>query len=318
MGLCCDTDKGSFYPEKLGNFQVPVLLRPYIRSLYTDEELALADWLGGEEKNREEIERTAGRDCGALLDLAYRKATINVTATKPVRYKMNPIKMRVGNMATFHRFEWEALPAEGRKILSEWHFKQFLDMKKSQDFDTVSAKKNKVLPLEETIRYMREIASEVYVIPCDCKSTAGKCDKGELEICLEFSSAPNTPVGRGYGRKLSLAEAEEIIRLADKRGLYHTVESHGICNCCRCCCYPGRASLELGYGGRWPETFYVVSRDDSLCVNCGTCVRRCPKSAMCKGTDPVNRPTLRSELCWGCGLCVNTCEAGALFLLKRH
>ena len=130
---------------------------------------------------------------------------------------------------------------------------------------------------------------------------------------MEFDCEPNTAVGRGYGRKVTPDECEALLREADALGLYHTAEKHGICNCCRCCCYPGRTTLELGYKGLWPKILYTAIRDAGHCAKCAKCVERCPKDALHIEDGQVG---YNPDKCWGCGLCETGCPEGAITMAK--
>lgn len=53
---------------------------------------------------------------------------------------------------------------------------------------------------------------------------------------------------------------------------------------------------------------FALVRDQSLCVNCGTCNTNCSMSIDIKGGPPVNR----TGDCVGCGVCVEVCPRKAL------
>jgi ferredoxin len=131
---------------------------------------------------------------------------------------------------------------------------------------------------------------------------------------------------RGHGKRLTLAEAVDLLRWADGKGLMHTSDSewrtrglHAICNCCACDCYPFRAALELGSKGAWPRSRYIAVHDREKCNSCGLCVQRCYFDAFFLDPAP-EQPAGKTETdvryapgrCWGCGLCANTCPTEAI------
>lgn len=287
----------------------PDQIAPYLRYIYTEEELKLMFAMGTKHCSRIEIAAKMGEDPTALLESAYKRAVIDEVYDEHGHlqgYKTIPAAKRVNNMATFDRDDWEALPEDVRHALSRWHFRQFVEMKRPMGYPGVAAKRNTVMPLEHVIAYMRKTADHVFVIPCDCKSTWGDCPVERRQFCMEFHVEANTAVGRGHGREVTKDEAEELLRWADELGLYHTAEIHGICNCCACCCYPGRTTAELGYTGLWPKIAYQAVREEAQCESCLTCVTRCPKGALVEQDKAV---VFDPEKCWGCGLCEGTCKA---------
>jgi len=294
----------------------PDQVAPYLSYIYKKEELDLLFLLSGGSLSLAEIEAKSGRDCTLLLASAYKRAVVDQEFDDQgnlVAYTAQTAARRINNMATFCREDWEGLPDEIRRTLSRWHFRQFVEMKRPLGYPKVAAKQNQVLPLEKVIAYMREKTDRVWVIPCDCKSTWETCGEEKRQFCMEFHAEPNTPVGRGLAREITLDEAEALLYKADELGLYHTAEAHGICNCCRCCCYPGRTTLELGYKGLWPKIAYQAVRNEALCQRCHRCVERCPKEALSLEGETVQ---FKAENCWGCGLCQTTCPAGAIEMVK--
>jgi Fe-S-cluster-containing hydrogenase component 2 len=60
---------------------------------------------------------------------------------------------------------------------------------------------------------------------------------------------------------------------------------------------------------------YYAEVNTELCTGVGTCVERCPMSAM-----SLNNGFAAIELtrCIGCGLCIPTCPEDAISLVKKH
>jgi len=59
------------------------------------------------------------------------------------------------------------------------------------------------------------------------------------------------------------------------------------------------------------ETKTIVKADESLCINCGGCVRACPGGLITKDQFPVPIPN-SWDLCIDCGHCVAICPTGAM------
>jgi ferredoxin len=151
---------------------------------------------------------------------------------------------------------------------------------------------------------------------CVCRTTFKHCDR-PLEVCFYLDEAAEKKLAKGEARLVSLAEAKAVLDLAAEAGLVpmtlfvpHQMPL-ALCNCCSCCCHDlqfhhlyGRR--ELIAGADW-----VAEDDPELCVQCGTCVQRCPFQARrLEGEALLYSP----QDCRGCGLCVTTCPSGAIRL----
>jgi NAD-dependent dihydropyrimidine dehydrogenase PreA subunit len=170
-----------------------------------------------------------------------------------------------------------------------------------------------------------DAAATIAVFPCNCRRIAGNCGRPQ-EVCIHFNARAEDKLERGYGKRLTAAEAKALVRWADRKGLMHTTEINWgtdgpapICNCCADDCYVFRAAAVLGSKGAWPHSRFIAAYDQEKCDRCGACVRRCHFGAfrqdgMAGKRDDGEREivTYDPALCWGCGLCANTCPNGAV------
>lgn len=301
--------------ELMNSLNIPSFLVPYFDTIYDSSKIDIMYALVDNKLSAEEISEKLGYKAYEQLDELYRNAIVDKTMDEnTIKYKLSTLNTRINVLSTFHRDIWESIPSGTRKMISEWHFGEFLNKKKRMEFPEIIKNQNSIVPLDEAVDYLMSVDDDIYVIPCDCRSISDNCDYSK-ETCITLGKSKNPSIERGYGRKISKDEALDILNSADKEGLIHTAELHAICNCCTCCCYPMRASKELGLEKVWPKINYVISIDKDKCVGCGLCVKKCQKDVFSLEDRKID---LNTDNCVGCGVCVNTCPKGALSLISLN
>ncbi len=226
---------------------------------------------------------------------------------------------------------WDDIPAEDRQRIDRRFLDEFISrhrtniQRKMQGLEAENALPNDTVLLLGEVEEMLRAAQHIVIQPCDCRRLGQHCDR-PVEVCTWMDEGALGALARGHGRRVTVDEAIELVRWADKKGLMHTGDSewrtrglHAICNCCACDCYPFRAAQELGSKGIWPRSRYIAVYDADLCNLCGACVKRCHFDAFYhdgaiievegKTKDQVRYDP---ERCWGCGLCANACPSSAI------
>lgn len=175
-----------------------------------------------------------------------------------------------------------------------------------------------VLPSDQAIGILHQ-ARTLAVWPCVCRSHYRRCDH-PVEVCLILDQPAEVMIGRGQARPITLAQAADLLRETEARGLVHMglyYPGHGlsaICSCCTCCCHELQIVQQTGRLDRLAHADYLAFTDLDACTHCGACADRCPFGArLLEG----GRLVCRDEACLGCGLCVATCPPGAIRLQAR-
>ncbi len=179
--------------------------------------------------------------------------------------------------------------------------------------------------LESVIPYARardivlKNPDHIVVFDCPCRS-ARKNPCLPLDVCLivgePFASfaLEHHP---GRSRRITQAEAVDILRAEDERGHVHHAffkdavlnRFYAICNCCSCCC--GAMQAHQHGTPMLASSGFVCRIDETLCLACGECIERCQFHALLERNGVT---TVDASACLGCGVCVEHCAHGAATL----
>jgi ferredoxin len=180
------------------------------------------------------------------------------------------------------------------------------------------AGKQWILPTEQVLEYLRN-ARSFAVTHCICRSHYKRCDN-PTEVCFLINDAADAEVAQGSARRLSLEEAERLLRHADERGPVHltiynaTQHPYAICSCCSCCCHDLQFLQKHSRADLVVRSEYVARTDMDACIHCGDCVKRCVFEARVWKDDQMH---YNADACYGCGLCVTVCPAEATVMERR-
>ena len=162
------------------------------------------------------------------------------------------------------------------------------------------------------------------VSTCYCRHEAKLLDENDDcgkpdEVCMQFGMGAQFVIDRGMGRKISKEEAINILKNCEEAGLVHSTinrqEIDFLCNCCNDHCVILRKALAQPKPGIALNSGFQPVRNPDLCVACGTCIERCPASALTMGADDL--PQVNLDRCIGCGVCATSCPEGAITLVER-
>lgn len=157
---------------------------------------------------------------------------------------------------------------------------------------------------------------------CVCRQEKEILDKGcgkPMETCMMFDSAARNTVKTGKGRMISLEEARDILKRAQKAGLVlqpsNSQDPIFLCACCSCCCGVLSNIKNHPNPGALVANPYFAQYDPADCISCGACVEICPMAALTM--DDNSEIIFDQSRCMGCGLCITVCPSESLKLVIK-
>jgi Pyruvate/2-oxoacid:ferredoxin oxidoreductase delta subunit len=164
-----------------------------------------------------------------------------------------------------------------------------------------------------------ESARSFALTNCVCRTHYKRCD-GPREVCFLIDEISDRAVERNRARRITLAEASEVLKKADEHGLVHLTlympggKIYALCSCCACCCHDLRLLRDFHRTDLVARSDYVAVTDPERCKNCGRCTVRCVFGARVLRDGSME---FYPEACLGCGLCVSACPEKATVMVLR-
>ena len=85
---------------------------------------------------------------------------------------------------------------------------------------------SRILAYEDVIKII-ENAKTLSVTKCSCRVIDGACGK-PLEVCMQVDRAAEYNLERGTGRALSKAEAIDMLKMCEEKGLVHVADNRQV------------------------------------------------------------------------------------------
>lgn len=290
-------------------FQVPEVAYPVIHRMFTQKEIDFVAAIKKDVFSKRDVEELGVEEANPFLKSCYKRGIISIVDEINETYKISDFYGRLDIFSISETDTYRSFTKEERKALDEWYFDEYYNGLEQDP--NVRPTQDEILPLEEVLSFIDKQERSVYLNYCDCRSLSGDCGM-PTKTCITYRNGINSFVHRGLSEEITKEAAKEIVTLADKTGLMHTVNPNGICNCCNDCCYLFRAQKRRDSAGFWPKTDHVIELDYNKCISCGKCMRTCHFKVFEK--DGVVRAD--QYKCVGCGICVRVCPVGALQLVE--
>ncbi|EKQ57487.1 MULTISPECIES: 4Fe-4S binding protein [unclassified Clostridium] len=292
-------------------FKIPEVAYPFINKIFTDEEINFVDKIDKEVFTKEDIEKVVGEDFEGFIKKSYRRGIVSSADEELATYKLADFYSRLDIFSISEQEVYRSIPKEAQIAIDAWYFKAYYDGLDSNL--KVRPTEDEILELNKVLEFIDAQDRPVYLNYCDCRSLRGECGK-PTQTCITYKNGINTFAHRGLSEEIDKEKAKEIVKNADKKGLMHTVNPNGICNCCGDCCYLFRSQAKRNSSGFWPKTNQIIEFDSEKCIKCGICIKRCHFDVFTKIDGAIKTDISK---CVGCGICANSCPTKSLKLLER-
>ena len=185
---------------------------------------------------REHIQTCLGSnvDVDEFIEKAYRRGVISYVDNERKLYKLGSFYLRLDIKATSEYDSYRNLPSSILERLDAWCMNEYLDTLRNVADEPPT--EDRVYTLSEILEYVDQKDGPIFLNFCDCRSLSGEC--GHMRrTCITYKTGINTYSDRGLLPEIDKEKAKNVLREADRNGLMHTANNHGICNCCGDCCY---------------------------------------------------------------------------------
>lgn len=292
-------------------FQVPEVARPFVDKIFTEEEIDFVDRMDKKVFTLQDAKGIIEGDAITFIKNSYRRGIVSLVDELTNKYKIADFYSRLDIFAVSEQEVYRSIPKEGQIAMDDWYFDTYFNGLNPDK--NIRPTEDEILPLDKVLEFIDEQDRPVYLNYCDCRSLRGDCGK-PTKTCITYRDGINTFAHRGISEKIHKERAKEIVIDTDKKGLMHTVNPNGICNCCGECCYLFRSQTQRGSVGFWPKTKQIIKLDEEKCIGCGACIKRCHFDVFSKNDGHI---TADISKCVGCGICANTCPSKSLSLEAR-
>lgn len=293
-------------------FQIPKVAHSYIAKIFTKEEIDFVDKLEKDIFSKRDVEEIIHKNVDEFIKESYRRGIISIVDESAGTYKISNFYGRLDIFSISEQENYRSIPIEDQLALDVWYFDNYYNGLDSNP--NVRPTNDEILPLEKVLEFIDAKEQPVYLNYCDCRSLRGECGK-PTKTCITYRNGINSFVHRGLSEEINKDKAKEIVKMADKKGLMHTVNPTGICNCCGDCCYLFRGQARRDSRGFWPKSEQIIEFTSETCIQCGACLRRCYFDVFSKENGEI---TADISKCIGCGICATACPTNSLKLKERY
>lgn len=306
----------------IAKFKVPEKAKNLIHVILDKEEITVLNYLAEREEKISDIVSEFPSSEIPLIESLYKRGYLLKKTKEGEEYcKSNSFDLILKRFVN-HDPKYQELSDEEKIPFQESITGLYLERMRASDkpvyrvipVEKTIQDKRQLIPYYQAIHYIKE-ASALALIDCICRTTHQKCDKPR-KVCLSLGEQAKFFVERGLGEEIDILKGLEILGIAEKNGLVHSINNkespNFLCNCCECCCVFVQGLKKYGIYASIGKSGFTASLDSDLCDQCGICLEKCIFEAISNEEDNVE---FEKDKCFGCGLCAYNCPQSAIKLI---
>ena len=308
----------------LEKFNVPERLKNQIYKILNEEEIILLNCLAdGEERISDIIDRFPSVEFSFIESLYKRGYLIKQLKKSGIHYKSSTFDQILKRFVN-HSPKYQKLSDEEKIQFQECINGLYLEKMRASKkpvyrvvpIGKTIQDKRQLIPYHQAVYYLKTTSS-LTLIDCICRTTFNRCDKPR-KVCLALGEQAEFFINRGIGEKISVRRGLDILDMAEKSGLVHSIDNKDnpnfLCHCCECCCVFVQGLKKHGIFTSIGKSGFVAILDSELCNQCGICFETCIFGAI---SDEKESIRFDKNKCFGCGLCAYFCPQEAINLILQ-
>lgn len=266
-----------------------------------------------------------------ILDKLVKKGAI----MGPAYYKNLGLGTRYGKapfIVGIYEFQAGRLTKELEKKTRNYLDEKYRDVvlsRKTPQMRTIPVGKsispdNVVATYNNAREIIKNADERIVVLPCVCREGSDllgePCKVTDLrETCILLNENAAMYSEFKMGRRLSRAEALDIIDRAEEAGLVlqpaNNCRPGFICCCCGCCCGMIVNLKKLPEPAKFFSSDFYAEVNPDLCNGCRKCFKKCQMDAV---QFDNKKAVIDLAKCIGCGVCVSACPENAVSLREKE
>lgn len=303
-------------------FTVPEKLKSLIPKIFTEEEIVLLTYLADKEDTVSNMNAKFPNFSPSLLKSVYHKGyLIRKLKKEEEYYKSSPfeeiLKIFIKHSPAFLKLS-DNDKIVCQECITDWSLKEMTESAKPVyrivPIEITIPDKRQLIPYYQAKSYIQK-SRPLALVACLCRSTFQKCNK-PIDVCLALNNKAEFFLNNGSGERIDVQEGLEILEIAEKNGLVHSINDTEnpdyLCNCCACCCVFIQGLKKHGIFTSIGKSGFTAELDDEMCNLCGSCVKMCLFEAISLEIEGVK---INKDKCFGCGLCSYHCPESAIRLI---
>ena len=306
----------------LEKFNIPNKLKSLIPKILNEEEIILLNHLARREDKEVNIKAKFPDFPPYLLKSIYNKGYLIRKLKKEEEYYTSCPFEEILKIIIKHSSAFQKLSDKDKIVcqecITDWSLKEMEESKEPVyrviPIGITIQDKRQLIPYYQARSYIQK-SGQIALVDCLCRATFKKCNK-PIKVCLALNNKAEYFLSNGMGERIEVRDGLEILDIAEKNGLVHSINNienpDYLCNCCECCCVFIQGLKKYGIFTSIGKSGFIAKLNLKMCNLCGLCVEMCLFEAISYENESIK---INKDRCFGCGLCSYHCPQSAIQLI---